>query len=116
MAYIIDLTLIMQNLFWLAVIDRHPISRRLIKLAFKAYEDSPGKAQVHADIGQYVSQAGVFDRANRDRVLDKIVELIERNRIESAEMHSLNGRIGEIDFSGDDEPWDVGKSAPKNKE
>jgi hypothetical protein len=46
-------------------------------------------------------QAGVFDRANRDRVLDKIVELIGSNRVESAEMRSLNSRIGEIDLSGD---------------
>ena len=105
MAYIVDLTLIMQNLFWLAVIDRRPISRRLIKLAFKAYEESSEKTQVHADISEYVRQAGVIDRANRDSVLDKIVELIGRNRIESAEMRLLNGRIGEIDFSGDDEPW-----------
>jgi len=47
------------------------------------------------------SQAGVFDCVNCDRVLDKIVELIRSNRVESAEMRSLDGRIGEIDLSGD---------------
>jgi len=48
-------------------------------------------------------QAGVFDCLNCDRVLDKIVELIRSNRVESAEaeMRSLDGRIGEIDLSGD---------------
>jgi hypothetical protein len=46
-------------------------------------------------------QAGVFDCVNCDRVLDKIVELIRSNRVESAEMRSLDGRIGEIDLSGD---------------
>ena len=107
MAYIVDLTLIMQNLFWLAVTVRRPITVRLIKLVLKGYRESPEKAQVHRDISEYVRKAGVFDRAKRDTVLDKIVELIGRNRIESAEMHSLNGHIGEIDFSGDDEPWDV---------
>ena len=106
MAYIIDLTLIMQNLFWLAVIVQRPISVRLIKLALRSYRESPEKARVHSDISEYVGQAGVLDRAKRDTVLDKIVELIKRNRIESAEMHSLNGHIGEIDFSGD-EPWDI---------
>jgi hypothetical protein len=106
MAYIIDLTLIMQNLFWLAVIVRCPISVRLIKLALKSYRESLEKARVHSDISEYVRQAGVLDRAKRDTMLDKIVELIKRNRIESAEMDSLNGHIGEINFSGD-EPWDI---------
>jgi len=107
MAYIVDLTLIMQNLFWLAVTVRRPVTVRLIKLVIKWYSESPEKDRVHSDISKYVRQAGVFDRAKRDTVLDKIVELIGRNRIESAEMHALNGHIGEIDFSGGDEPWDV---------
>ena len=113
MAYIVGLTLVMQNIFWLAVIEHRPITRRLIKLGFKAYEESSEKARVHSDISEYVGQAGIFDRANRDSVVDKIVELIGRNRIESAEMRSLQGGIGEIDLSGDDEPWDVGKIDPK---
>ncbi len=113
MAYIVDLTLVMQNIFWLAVIDRRPITRRLIKLGFKSYEESSEKIRVHSDISEYVRQAGIFDRANRDNAVDKIVELIGRNRIESAEMRSLQGGIGEIDLSGDDEPWDVGKIGPK---
>jgi len=106
MAYIVDLTLIMQNLFLLAIIDHHPVNRRLIKLAFKAYKESPVKDSVHNEIREYVKRTGVVDRVNRDGALDKIVELIERNRIESAEMRSLRGRIGEID-SLEDEPWDV---------
>ena len=73
----------------------------------KWYRESPEKARVHSDISEYVRQAGVFDHAKRDTMLDKIEELIGRNRIESGEMHSLNSRIGEIDFSGDDEPWDI---------
>jgi hypothetical protein len=103
----LTLTLIMQNLFWLAVTVRRPVTIRLIKLAMKPYRESSGKARVHSDISEYVRQAGVFDRAKRDTVLDKIVELIDQNRIESAEMHALNGRITEIDSSGGDEPWDV---------
>jgi len=103
-AYIIDLTLVMQNLFWLAVIVRRPITVRLIKLELKGYRESPEKARVHSDISEYVRQVGVFDRVKRDIVRSKIIELIGRNRMESAEMHSLNSHIGEIGFSGDDEP------------
>jgi|ERR1700733_3195982 hypothetical protein len=110
MAYIVDLTLVMQNLFWLAVVDHHPITRHLIKLAFKAYQESPVKAQVHNAISDYVKEAGLFERAGRDGVLAKIEELIDRNRIESAEMHVLKSRMGDIEFIGDDEPWDVGET------
>ena len=110
MAYIINLMLVMQNLFWLAVVDHHPITCHLIKLAFKAYEESPVKAQVHHSISDYVKEAGLFERAGRDGVLAKIEELIDENRIESAEMHALKSRMGDIEFTGDDEPWDVSET------
>jgi hypothetical protein len=112
MAYIVDLTLVMQNLFRLAVVDHRPppITRRLIKLAFKTYEESPAKAQVHNAIRDHMKEAGFFDCAGQDGVLAKIVELIDVNRIESAEMHALKGSMGDIEFTEDDEPWDVGKT------
>jgi len=109
MAYIIDLTLVMQNLFWLSVVDERPMSRRLIKLALKAYNESPQKTRIHNAIVDYVKQAGVFERAGRDGVLEKIEELINSHRIESAEMHSLRNRISDYDLSAEDEPWDAGQ-------
>jgi hypothetical protein len=117
MAYIVDLTLVMQNLFRLAVVDHRPppITRRLIKLAFKTYEESPAKAQVHNAIRDYMKEAGFFDCAGQDGVLAKIVELIDVNRVESAEMHALKGSMGDIEFTEDDEPWDVGKTVCKGE-
>lgn len=54
MAYIINLTLIMQNLFWLVAIYRVPVSRRLIKFASQAYKESDAMAGVHQEVESYV--------------------------------------------------------------
>ncbi|KIJ27243.1 hypothetical protein M422DRAFT_784985 [Sphaerobolus stellatus SS14] len=115
LAYIVNLTLVMQNIFWLTTMtEGHPITRRLIKLAFKSYQESTEKTQVHNDLYEYVKQAGLIERAGRDSVLEKIEQLINRNRIDSAEMHSLKDRISGIDLRAEDEPWDVGSDSSVN--
>jgi len=114
MAYIIDLTLVMQNLFWLVAIYRVPVSRRLVKLAAKAYEESEIRTQVHFEIEKHVEGAKVLDRVHRDGALGKIVELIDLYRIDTAEMFELKDKIGVFDITGkDDEPWNVPKSDTK---
>lgn len=108
MAYIIDLTLVMQNLFWLVAIYRVPVSRRLVKLAAKAYQESTVKAEVHFEVQEHVSKETVVNRVQRDSALGKIVELINHFRIDTEEMFRLRGDIGTIDVSGqDDEQWVV---------
>jgi hypothetical protein len=109
MAYITDLILIMQNLFWLtAEAPGSPVSRRLVKFAFQSYDASSVKAQVHFQILEHVTRSSVSVRADRDSVLEKIVELINSHRIYPAEMVALGRRIGVFDrFGGYDEPWDV---------
>jgi hypothetical protein len=116
MAYIIDLTLVMQNIFWLVVISGHTkISRRLIKLAFKSYAESAIKARVHVEIEKYIKAAGILDRGDRDNALAKVIELINDHRIESADMFKLRDRVGEFDTSGEDEPWDATESNPRGR-
>lgn len=108
MAYIIDLTLIMQNVFWLATIYGVPVSCRLVKLAYISYKKSTVMPTVHEEIKQYVKGQTFFDRLNRDNTLGKIVELLHRYRIDAVEMFGLTEDIGVIDFSGkDDESWDI---------
>lgn len=106
MAYVVDLTLIMQNIFWLMITNDLLVTRRLVKLAFKAYDDSEAKAYVHVKIGQYVKGANIRDHANRDKALDVIIELINYHRIDSTEMFKLKGRIGIFDGTAEDEEWD----------
>jgi len=108
MTYIVDLTLIMQNVFWLISIYQVPVSRRLIKLAYYAYRESTVMPQVHEKIRKHVEGQAVYHRLNRDNALSKIVELLNGNRINTEEMFKLKGDIGQIDLSGrDDISWDV---------
>ena len=108
MAYIVDLTLIMQNVFWLAATHNVPVSPRLVKFAYVAYKRSIVMPTVHEEIKEYVKGQTFLDRLNRDSALEKIVELLHRYRIDAAEMFRLGKDMGVIDFSGkDNESWDI---------
>jgi len=106
MAYIVDLTLVMQNVFWLVVIYRVPVSRRLVKHALMAYKDSIMMSDVHEETRKHVEGQNVRDRLDRDSALNKIIELLHGNRINTAEMFKSKEDIGNVNFSGkDDESW-----------
>jgi hypothetical protein len=108
MAYIIDLTLIMQNLFWLMAIYRVPVSRRLVKLASLAYKDSEVRAQVHFEVEKYVRGTNIFNRIHRDGAIGQIIKLLNRYRTDTAEMFKLKDTFGRFNISGgEDEPWDA---------
>ena len=108
MTYIVDLTLIMQNVFWLVSIYQVPVSRRLITLACRAYTESTVMSQAHEEIRKHVAEQAVHHRLDRDNALNKIVELLHRNSINTEEMFRLKGDIGQIDLSGkDDISWNV---------
>jgi hypothetical protein len=105
MAYIVDLTLVMQNIFWFVAIYRVPVSRRIVKLGFTAYKELIVMSDIHEEIRKHVKGQSVRDRLHCDSALDKIIELLNGNRINTAEMFELKD-TGIIDFSGeDDERW-----------
>jgi hypothetical protein len=106
MAYIVDMTLIMQNIFWLIPDNSTLISRRVIKLAFMAYKESTVKAQIHSQIANFVERRNIIDRGNWDAALNKIVELINSSLISSSEMLVLKEKFKGFDISLD-EPWDT---------
>jgi hypothetical protein len=105
MAYIVDLTLVMQNVFWLAD-GRGKISRRLIKVALKAYLDSEVKGDAHFMISEHVKKVNVASPGARDTTLEKITEILEKHRIQSEDMFKQKSQIGGFDISAPDEPWD----------
>lgn len=109
MAYIIDLTLVMQNVFWLAE-GRHPASRRLVKLAFRGYAESTIKVDVHRAISNYIKQTKPYAPGGPDVTLEEIVKIIKRYQIDSTEMWKLKSKIPPFDPSGEDEPWDPPKA------
>ncbi|THU98021.1 hypothetical protein K435DRAFT_857051 [Dendrothele bispora CBS 962.96] len=86
MAYIVDLTIVMQSLFWIMQARgesgtiRGLLDRRLVRLAFEAYKDSGDCTRVHTEIRSFVGPTSVFKRDQRDLCLEKIVSLIRDNR------------------------------------
>ncbi|KAF7419488.1 hypothetical protein PC9H_002079 [Pleurotus ostreatus] len=107
MGYIVDLTIIMQILFMLTRGDPRPVSNRMIKLATKTYAESPAKIHIHNQIQDYVERNDVFKRMHRDGVLAKIVDLIEKWKIEEGEGIGLRLRQPELDNLRlyEDEAW-----------
>lgn len=97
MTYIVDLTCIMQILFLLA--PTGSISRRVIKIAIKAYEEA-GKNNVHLAIQSHVS----VTRSGGDDALDEIVRLIKVHSIKAEEVQNLRTKIGlPVDLQVDEE-------------
>lgn len=99
MGYIVDLTIVMQSLFWL-VQSRNsrdkktkalPLDPRLIKLAIQAYRESGDRTRVHHDIQSYVGNTNAFSVAyHKDKTLEKVVQLIKNNRFEPPEKYKRN--------------------------
>ena len=107
MTYIIDLTLILQNIFWLQALgdpDR-PLSRRIIKMAIHAYEGSTTKSTLSFKIDQHLD--GLSFHVGPDRTLNTIEALIKSNIIESAEMLEHRGTFPLPEIVGDGEPWEA---------
>ncbi|KAG2041349.1 hypothetical protein BDR03DRAFT_946299 [Suillus americanus] len=99
MTYIVDLTCVMQILFLLA--PTGSISPRVIKIAFKAYEQA-GKSNVHSEIQSHVS---VTRSHGGDSALDEIVRLINNHSIKAEEVQYLRAKIGfPVDLQ-EDEEW-----------
>lgn len=107
MTYIVDLILVMQIIFRLQAalkIEDLPLSRRLIKLAFRTHYQSGTFEQLHRDIRAHAD--GTVGNFGRDQTFEKIVSLINSNRIESDTTseweHNL---VGRFDPTAPDEPW-----------
>jgi hypothetical protein len=92
----LDLTIIMQSLFWLVQArggNRHTrITRRLIKLAIKAYKDSGDRTRVHDTIRAWVTKTTAWKPDSKVSVYEKIVELIENNRFEPPESYKEDAK------------------------
>jgi hypothetical protein len=107
MAYVIDLIIVMQSIFWhmQARGGTDPVSIRLIKLAYNSYWISTDRSQVHTEIRTYVNGNNVFVTGRKDRVLEKVVELINGHRFKPQGIDRLGTLSGWAD--GKTEGWDV---------
>ncbi|KAF9462743.1 hypothetical protein BDZ94DRAFT_1309441 [Collybia nuda] len=132
MTYILDLTLVMQNLFWIQGIlaaklpqrrDSHstvrsapsgritiPITRRLIKLAIRIYHDSDELDNLHTQIANFSKRVKILNTGGPDVTVEKIIQLINSSTINSEEAFKQLSSIQPLHGSwvhDADEPWDV---------
>ncbi|KAG8777722.1 hypothetical protein FRC15_011152 [Serendipita sp. 397] len=109
MAYIIDLTLVMQNIFWLvnATNGTYPTTRRLIKLAFRAYSESATKGRVHVLIEEHVRQFKPFIPGGPDATLEAIENIIHQCTINLDEMIRRRQEMPAFGTGEEEEPWDT---------
>ena len=87
MGYIVDMTIIMQGLFWLMWTrfgqSPCPVGEEHLKIAVDKFRESTTKRDVHLKIWGSVSQMGVFIHEELgDEALDKIIELLQENRFD----------------------------------
>ncbi|KIM30956.1 hypothetical protein M408DRAFT_327870 [Serendipita vermifera MAFF 305830] len=105
MAYIVDLTLVMQHIFVLVQGEDLPTTRRVIKLAYTAYNDSGLKSKAHTMITEHAKNINTIKPGARDMTIDKIVEIIGLFRIDSATLSNSQVHSDNFQVSGQEEPW-----------
>ena len=79
MAYIVDLTCVMQILLLLVVVRDEEVSAEAVRVAMDAYEKTY-RPNVHAEISEFPVNIATGPN-RRDDVLHKIKELIDKYRI-----------------------------------
>ena len=92
MAYIIDLTCIMQTIFLLAAVwPSSEVTDEVVCLAMMAYEVAL-RSDVHADIKDF--DVGLaFARERQDAILDKIKDLIFKYRFSDDQVAELRRQL-----------------------
>lgn len=129
MTYILNLTLVMQYLFWIQGIlaakipprsssdpgpssDRVtvPITRRLIKLALNLYLTSDHREYLLTEISDFSKHAKLVTGGGADATVEKIIALISSSAINDEEAFKRQSSIKALNESWEhevDEAWDV---------
>ena len=92
MAFIVDLTHIMETLFILTTRDHNKLTRRAIKLAYSTYHASDVINQAHAHIQTY------RDLNGRDAALEMIESLIKPGRSGDLNVKNYYAEISKLDI------------------
>ena len=102
MTYIVALTIIMQNVFAITTSTNNIVSRRVVKVALKAFLESSQKDIIYS-IKEHLHHPGHF---GRDSLLRKMTELIElkSNRISADDMAAIRIRLRVFDAQSE-EDW-----------
>ena len=95
MAYIVDLTCVMQIIFLLASTRNGAVNAEVIGIAIQTYEQAHRKS-VHAAINEFSVNLAMAP-GRRDYVLDKIKELITSHSIRDEELPTLRQQLPACD-------------------
>ena len=77
MAYIVDLTVILNGLF----MSSHSVSATEVQSAMKDYAQTGARGQIHAEIRSFVREMPFSTYQERDTIMEKIIDLIRQNCI-----------------------------------
>jgi len=91
MAYIVDLTCVMQIIFFLASTGNGKVDIEVVKMAMRAYGGTP-RCNVHTDINNFRVNLAVAP-GKCDHVLDKIKELIKKHSVGDEELLNLRRQL-----------------------
>ena len=92
MAYIVDLTCIMQIIFLIAAVrPSMEVTPDVVRIAMKAYEQAC-RREVHADINDFSVHLAIAP-GKCDIVLEKIKELIAKYRVSDEQISELRRQL-----------------------
>jgi hypothetical protein len=83
MGYIVDLTIVLEGLFWLKVAQpqNRSISGDDVEAAFNVYNYSEKRVNVHREIRGYVDRMSLFDHAHPDNAHEEVQRLIRSHSL-----------------------------------
>lgn len=93
MGYIVDLTIVMQRLFWIMFFKSKPCSVTMDELegTFASYNNSEEQKKVHHEIRTYADRMSFIDPANPDSTHDEVKRLIQTHRYDPLGDHIHGG-------------------------
>ncbi|KAF8126039.1 hypothetical protein EV363DRAFT_1528881 [Boletus edulis] len=104
MAYIVDLTCVMQAVFLLVSVRNGIVDVEVIAMAMQAYEKT-NRVDVHTVINNFEVNLAVAP-GKRDHVLDKIKELIRSHSVGDEEISNLRKKLQTSSVPPDDDAFD----------
>ena len=84
MAYIVDLTLVLEHLFWIALAAGASVQvqQQWLQLATEEFRTSQHRAQVHTQIRAYVDETSFARHLEPSHAQDEVARLIRAHRVE----------------------------------
>jgi hypothetical protein len=80
MGYTVDLTIILQILFWLSQPAGMTVDTLMVEESIKIYRESAMLKEVHGEIHGFVTRRGFLDTLRKEEVVQEIIRLLAAYR------------------------------------